>query len=118
LVNYTGAAADLITAAAMTQGANEIIHMLVTAFHDRYPDFTSVDKIMALLLGPTSAKVQDDISSEDSQDTWNVSQKLEHRKLGGLFQRTYLETFKLTNDASMEKQAADSSDAPVDCRMI
>ena len=50
-VSDTSPMSDMMTAALLTQGANEIIHILVRDLQEQFPNITSMKEIMVLLLG-------------------------------------------------------------------
>jgi hypothetical protein len=106
-VDDSGPKDDLFTAAVVTQGANELIHILVNDFLEQYPQLTSIEDIAALLLESGSSQIVDTPAgpqkiSETNSDR-STSLKAERHELAELFQRTYLETFNKANAATMEK---------------
>jgi hypothetical protein len=65
LVHDISVYSDLITAAMLTQGAFEIIHMLVQTFNEQFPDLTSMEEIMVLLLESSPHPNQQPLSTEN-----------------------------------------------------
>jgi hypothetical protein len=76
-------------------------------FLEQYPQLTSIEEIVALLLESGSSQIVDtpvgpQKVSETKSDR-SMSLKAERHELAELFQRTYLETFNKANAATMEK---------------
>jgi hypothetical protein len=100
LVHDVSVYSDLITAAILTQGAFEIIPMLVQTFNEQFPDLTSMEEIMVLLLGSSPHPNQQPLSAEVPDTTSSVSRNTTQEQLADLLQRTYLETFRSAKTAS------------------
>jgi hypothetical protein len=100
---------DLMNAALLTEGANEMIHILVNDFVEQYPQMTSVEEIITLLIESGSLQITETAAGPEKVREMDAdrstSLKAERHELAKLFQRTYLETFEKANKATAKKSS-------------
>jgi hypothetical protein len=102
-VDDAGPKGAMFTAAVLTQGADELIHIHVKDFMEQHPQLTSIENILALLLESGSSQIADTAAGpqkvSETRSDRSTSLTAERHEFAELFQRTYIETLDKANAA-------------------